>query len=94
MFRLFQRIPRGLEPIAEIFKEHVVSEGEKLVKEVTEAIESKKDKEKDAAGKAGAPKVGNLDEDPPPAGQGWTSSLCLFPTSCVPHPSQQLFHGL
>ena len=43
MFRLFQRIPRGLEPVAEIFKEHVESEGTKLVKEVTEAAESKKD---------------------------------------------------
>ena len=52
MFRLFHRIPRGLDPIAEIFKEHVVSEGEKLVKEVTEAMESKKEKATDAAGKA------------------------------------------
>ncbi|GAX75998.1 hypothetical protein CEUSTIGMA_g3441.t1 [Chlamydomonas eustigma] len=45
MFRLFQRVPRGLEPVAEIFKEHVENEGMKLVKEVTEAAESKKDKE-------------------------------------------------
>ena len=57
MFRLFHRIPRGLDPIAEIFKEHVVSEGEKLVKEVTEAMESKKEKATDAAGKAGTSKV-------------------------------------
>ncbi|GAX74529.1 hypothetical protein CEUSTIGMA_g1978.t1 [Chlamydomonas eustigma] len=45
MFRLFQRIPRGLDPVAEIFKEHVENEGMKLVKEVTEATESKKEKE-------------------------------------------------
>jgi len=45
MYRLFQRIPRGLDPIAEIFKKHVESEGMKLVKDVTEAIQSKKEKE-------------------------------------------------
>eukprot|EP00955_Chlamydomonas_euryale_P100750 365303-Chlamydomonas_euryale.AAC.37 len=44
MFRLFQRIPKGLEPVAEIFREHVEHEGTKLVKEVTEAVESKKEK--------------------------------------------------
>uniref|UniRef100_A0A7R9VZX3 Cullin family profile domain-containing protein n=1 Tax=Chlamydomonas euryale TaxID=1486919 RepID=A0A7R9VZX3_9CHLO len=45
MFRLFQRIPKGLEPVAEIFREHVEHEGTKLVKEVTEAVESKKEKD-------------------------------------------------
>lgn len=45
MFRLFQRIPKGLEPVAEIFREHVDHEGTKLVKEVTEAVEAKKEKE-------------------------------------------------
>lgn len=50
MFRLFQRIPRGLEPVAEIFKEHVESEGTKLVKEVTEAADAKKDKESGTEG--------------------------------------------
>ncbi len=45
MFRLFQRIPKGLDPVAEIFKEYVEHEGTKLVKEVTEAVESKKEKE-------------------------------------------------
>lgn len=34
MYRLFQRIPKGLDPVAEIFKEHVDTEGMKLVKEV------------------------------------------------------------
>lgn len=45
MYRLFQRIPKGLEPVADIFKKHVEGEGMKLVKEVTEAAEAKKDKE-------------------------------------------------
>eukprot|EP00798_Chlamydomonas_sp_ICE-L_P016007 gene16007-22145_t len=45
MYRLFQRIPRGLDPVAEIFKEHVEQEGNKLVKDVTEAVESKKEKD-------------------------------------------------
>ena len=45
MYRLFQRIPKGLDPVAEIFKDHVEAEGNKLVKEVTEAVESKKEKE-------------------------------------------------
>lgn len=45
MYRLFQRITKGLDPVAEIFKEHVEAEGMKLVKEVTEAVEAKKEKE-------------------------------------------------
>lgn len=45
MYRLFQRIPQGLQPIAEIFKEHVEAEGMKLVKEVTEAVETKKERD-------------------------------------------------
>ncbi|GFR52348.1 hypothetical protein Agub_g14894 [Astrephomene gubernaculifera] len=44
MYRLFQRIPKGLDPVADIFKEHVDSEGMKLVKEVTEAVELSKEK--------------------------------------------------
>ncbi|CAL8463270.1 g2804 [Coccomyxa elongata] len=45
MYRLFQRIPKGLDPVADIFKKHVEAEGMKIVKEVTEAIESKKEKD-------------------------------------------------
>ena len=45
MFRLFQRIPKGLEPVADTFRDHVETEGTKLVKEATEAAEAKKDKE-------------------------------------------------
>ena len=42
MYRLFSRIPRGLDPVADSFKRHVESEGLKLVKDVTEASDSKK----------------------------------------------------
>ena len=45
MYRLFQRIPKGLEPVAESFRKHVESEGMKLVKEATEAATAKKDKD-------------------------------------------------
>jgi hypothetical protein len=48
MYRLFNRIPKGLEPIADMFKEHVEGEGMKRVREATEAAEAKK--EKDAGG--------------------------------------------
>jgi cullin 1 len=48
MYRLFSRISKGLDPIADCFKEHVESEGMKLVKQVAEAVEAKK--EKDAGG--------------------------------------------
>lgn len=34
MYRLFSRIPKGLDPVADIFKEHVEGEGNRLVKEV------------------------------------------------------------
>lgn len=44
MYRLFQRLSsaNGLQPVAELFKQHVEAEGNKLVKEVTEEVESKK----------------------------------------------------
>lgn len=45
MYRLFQRIPKGLEPVAESFRKHVEGEGMKLVKEATEAATAKKDKD-------------------------------------------------
>lgn len=48
MHKLFSRIPKGLEPIADIFKEHIDGEGMKLVKEAAGAAESKKDKDKEA----------------------------------------------
>lgn len=44
MYRLFQRVPKGLEPVSEIFREHVEGEGNRLVKDVTEAMEDKRGK--------------------------------------------------
>lgn len=43
MYRLFSRVPKGLDPVAESFRKHVESEGLALVKEVTEAAAQKKD---------------------------------------------------
>lgn len=43
MYRLFQRIIKGLDPVAEQFKLHVENEGSRLVREVTDELESKKD---------------------------------------------------
>ncbi|KAI3437587.1 hypothetical protein D9Q98_000040 [Chlorella vulgaris] len=51
MYRMFNRLPKGLDPMADIFRKHVEAEGMKLVREATEAAESKKEKEKEA-GKA------------------------------------------
>ncbi|EFN56087.1 hypothetical protein CHLNCDRAFT_22706 [Chlorella variabilis] len=48
MYRMFNRLPKGLEPMAEIFRKHVEEEGMKLVREATEAAESKKEKEREA----------------------------------------------
>jgi len=45
MFRLFNRIPNGLEPVATMFKSHIEGEGMKLVRDVTFAVEEKKGKE-------------------------------------------------
>jgi cullin 1 len=45
MYRLFHRIHKGLDPVAEQFKAHVENEGNKLVKDVTEEVEAKKEKE-------------------------------------------------
>ena len=43
MYRLFSRIPKGLEPVAEAFRKHVEAEGLALIKEVTEAASAKKE---------------------------------------------------
>ena len=45
MYRLFQRIPKGLEPVADSFKKHVQAECMKLVKEATEAATAKREKD-------------------------------------------------
>jgi hypothetical protein len=41
MYRLFSRIPKGLEPVADAFKKHVEADGMALVKEATEAAAAK-----------------------------------------------------
>ncbi|XP_051128576.1 cullin-1 [Andrographis paniculata] len=50
MYRLFSKIPRGLEPVANIFKQHVTSEGTVLVKQAEDAASNKKAEKKDAVG--------------------------------------------
>ena len=60
MFRLFNRIPSGLEPVASMFKSHVEGEGLKLVKDVTFAVEERKGK--DAGGSGSTSEVNNIDK--------------------------------
>ncbi|XP_016700735.1 cullin-1 isoform X3 [Gossypium hirsutum] len=50
MFRLFSKIPRGLEPVSSIFKQHVTAEGTALVKHAEDAASSKKADKKDMVG--------------------------------------------
>jgi hypothetical protein len=42
MYRLFSRITRGLEPVSQIFKQHVTNEGTALVKQAEDAASNKK----------------------------------------------------
>ncbi|GJN31888.1 hypothetical protein PR202_gb20343 [Eleusine coracana subsp. coracana] len=49
MYRLFSRITRGLEPVSQIFKQHVTNEGTTLVKQAEDAASNKKP-EKDMVG--------------------------------------------
>ncbi|KAL7123841.1 hypothetical protein ABFS83_14G009800 [Erythranthe nasuta] len=50
MYRLFSKIPRGLEPVANIFKQHVTAEGTALVKQAEDAASNKKADKKDVIG--------------------------------------------
>ncbi|KAK6130494.1 hypothetical protein DH2020_035752 [Rehmannia glutinosa] len=50
MYRLFSKIPRGLEPVANIFKQHVTAEGTTLVKQAEDAASNKKAEKKDVVG--------------------------------------------
>eukprot|EP01018_Ginkgo_biloba_P011463 Gb_23722 [translate_table: standard] len=50
MYRLFCRIPKGLEPVAQIFKQHVTDEGTTLVKQAEDAASNKKAEKKDMVG--------------------------------------------
>lgn len=50
MYRLFCRIPKGLEPIAHFFKQHVTDEGTTLVKQAEDAASNKKSEKRDIVG--------------------------------------------
>ncbi|KAJ9154482.1 hypothetical protein P3X46_027809 [Hevea brasiliensis] len=50
MFRLFSKIPRGLDPVSSIFKQHVTAEGTALVKQAEDAASKKKADKKDIVG--------------------------------------------
>ncbi|KAF7813662.1 Cullin-1 [Senna tora] len=50
MFRLFSKIPRGLDPVSSIFKQHVTTEGMALVKLAEDAASTKKPEKKDIVG--------------------------------------------
>ncbi|XP_074345657.1 cullin-1-like [Apium graveolens] len=41
MFRLFSKIPEGLEPVSKMFKQHITSEGTALVQQAEDAAASK-----------------------------------------------------
>ncbi|KAJ8766403.1 hypothetical protein K2173_022462 [Erythroxylum novogranatense] len=50
MFRLFSKIPKGLDPVSSIFKQHVTAEGTVLVKHAEDAASNKKADKKDVVG--------------------------------------------
>lgn len=50
MYRLFSRIPHGLEPVALMFKQHVTAEGLALVKQAEDAASNKKAEKRDVVG--------------------------------------------
>uniref|UniRef100_A0A9I9DPU7 Cullin family profile domain-containing protein n=1 Tax=Cucumis melo TaxID=3656 RepID=A0A9I9DPU7_CUCME len=50
MFRLFSKIPKGLDPVSNIFKQHVTAEGTALVKQAEDAASNKKAEKKDIVG--------------------------------------------
>lgn len=50
MYRLFSKIPRGLEPVAHTFKQHITAEGMTLVKQAEDAASHRKADRKDVVG--------------------------------------------
>ncbi|KAG7028969.1 Cullin-1 [Cucurbita argyrosperma subsp. argyrosperma] len=50
MFRLFSKIPRGLDPVSNTFKQHVTTEGTALVKQAEDAASNKKAEKRDVIG--------------------------------------------
>eukprot|EP00897_Mesotaenium_endlicherianum_P010757 jgi/Mesen1/970/ME000012S00535 len=50
MYRLFCRVPKGLEPVATVFRQHVTDEGTALVKQAEDAASNKKAEKRDIVG--------------------------------------------
>ncbi|KAK9065572.1 hypothetical protein SSX86_014973 [Deinandra increscens subsp. villosa] len=50
MYRLFSKIPRGLDPVSSMFKQHVTAEGTTLVKQAEDAASNKKAEKRDVVG--------------------------------------------
>ncbi|KAK9086507.1 hypothetical protein Syun_028901 [Stephania yunnanensis] len=50
MYRLYSRIPQGLDPVSNIFKQHVTAEGIALVKQAEDAASNKKAEKRDMVG--------------------------------------------
>ncbi|XP_042446007.1 cullin-1-like [Zingiber officinale] len=50
MYRLFCRIQRGLDPVSQIFKQHVTIEGTALVKQAEDAASNRKAEKRDVVG--------------------------------------------
>ncbi|KAL4570334.1 hypothetical protein LXL04_025986 [Taraxacum kok-saghyz] len=50
MFRLFSKIPHGLDPVSTMFKQHVCAEGTALVKQAEDAASNKKAEKRDVVG--------------------------------------------
>ncbi|KAL3380260.1 hypothetical protein AABB24_000747, partial [Solanum stoloniferum] len=50
MYRLFSKIPRGLDHVANTFKQHVTAEGTALVKQAEDAASNKKAHKRDVVG--------------------------------------------
>ncbi|KAL8239057.1 hypothetical protein R6Q59_015624 [Mikania micrantha] len=50
MYRLFSKIPRGLDPVSSMFKQHVTAEGITLVKQAEDAASNKKAEKRDMVG--------------------------------------------
>ncbi|XP_006342782.1 cullin-1-like [Solanum tuberosum] len=50
MYRLFSKIPRGLDHVANTFKQHVTAEGTALVKQAEDAASNKKADKRDVVG--------------------------------------------
>ncbi|TMW89544.1 hypothetical protein EJD97_017038 [Solanum chilense] len=50
MYRLFSKTPRGLDPVANIFKQHITAEWTALVKQAEDAARNKKADKRDVVG--------------------------------------------